>query len=166
VAKQRHDITRPDSVALAVMSSLLEAAKLGNAAAVVELIAKGADIEQADKVRARFPGEPQHALALLSLAVSALPSTTFLMCSFQAGYDKRPLHWAAQEGHLAVVKALVHARAEIDAQNRFGRTPLYEAAWHGHFEITYWLWRQGASKYTLDKWGEQAAFVSGRGECC
>ncbi len=58
-----------------------------------------------------------------------------------------------------MVKALVHARAEVDAPNRYGRTPLYEAAWYGHFQIAYWLWRQGASKYTLDRWGEQAAFV-------
>jgi hypothetical protein len=80
--------------------------------------------------------------------------------ALQNGNDKRPLHWAAQEGHLAVVKVLVKAGAEVDAQNRFDRTPLYLAAWYGHFEVTYWLWRRGANKYILDLWGEQAAFVS------
>lgn len=69
------------------------------------------------------------------------------------------MHWAAQNGHLAAVKLLIKSGAEVDAQNRFDRTPLYMAAWYGHFEIAYWLWRRGASKYMLDKWGEQVAFV-------
>ena len=78
-----------------------------------------------------------------------------------AGYDKRALHWAAQEGHLAAVKALVKAGAEIDAMNRFDRNALYMAAWYGHFEVAYWIWRRGGSKYSLDKWGEQAAQAYG-----
>ena len=62
---------------------------------------------------------------------------------------------------MAAVKVLVKAGAEIDAPNRFDRNSLYMAAWYGHFEVSYWLWRRGASKYQLDKWGEQGAFAYG-----
>ena len=54
---------------------------------------------------------------------------------------------------------MIKAGAEIDASNRFGRNTLYMAAWYGHFEVAYWIWRRGGSKYQLDKWGEQAAFA-------
>merc|ERR1712000_796512 len=73
-------------------------------------------------------------------------------------YDSRALYLAAYNGHLDCVKYLVKAGAELDGPNRFDRNALYAASWAGHFEIAYWLWRRGASKYQLDKGGEQAAF--------
>ena len=46
-----------------------------------------------------------------------------------------PLHWAAHDGDLAKVDALIRARADVNARNRFGSTPLYEAALAGNTEI-------------------------------
>ena len=46
-----------------------------------------------------------------------------------------PLHWAAHEGDVAKVDALIRAGANVNAHNRFGSTPLYEAALEGHTEV-------------------------------
>ena len=46
-----------------------------------------------------------------------------------------PLHWAAHEGDVAKVDALIKAGADVNARNRFGSTPLYEAALEGNTEI-------------------------------
>ena len=39
-----------------------------------------------------------------------------------------PLHWAAQNGHVAVVKTLLAARADINAETVEGETPMSLAA--------------------------------------
>lgn len=45
-----------------------------------------------------------------------------------ADYDGRsPLHVAACEGHLNVVEYLLNERANVDAIDRFGHTPLHNA---------------------------------------
>jgi ankyrin repeat protein len=39
-----------------------------------------------------------------------------------------PLHWAARNGHEAVVKLLVEKGAELETKDKSGRTPLSLAA--------------------------------------
>ena len=34
-----------------------------------------------------------------------------------------PLHWAAAEGHVYVIRALVAAGADVEAKNKDGKTP-------------------------------------------
>ena len=59
-----------------------------------------------------------------------------------AGFS--PLHIAAQEGHLSVVKRLVGgAGAKVDVLNRDRDTPLYWAAYNGHTEVVQYLVRAG-----------------------
>ena len=47
-----------------------------------------------------------------------------------------PLHWAAAEGHVHVVRLLLaELRAEMDAENDNGETPLHLAAKSGHADV-------------------------------
>ncbi len=93
--------------------ALIEAAKKGDAAAIVDLLKKNADVEFVDKASANlvFPLVRGHRLLppVERCAHCGRTNTHAL----QNGYDKRPLHWASQEGHLAAVKALVKAGAEV-----------------------------------------------------
>lgn len=50
-------------------------------------------------------------------------------------YDRRsPLHLAASEGHLDLVKCLVEHGARINRSDRWGHSPIDDAYRHRHFE--------------------------------
>lgn len=56
----------------------------------------------------------------------------------------RPLHNAAQNGHLAVVQLLLHHGAMIDSRGSEQLTPLHTAVAAGHVEVAQALLRRGA----------------------
>eukprot|EP01065_Artemidia_motanka_P042811 TRINITY_DN57_c0_g3_i1.p1 TRINITY_DN57_c0_g3~~TRINITY_DN57_c0_g3_i1.p1 ORF type:complete len:751 (+),score=204.23 TRINITY_DN57_c0_g3_i1:55-2307(+) len=59
-------------------------------------------------------------------------------------YDNRtPLHLAASEGALEVVKYLCQAGAAVNAEDRWGGTPLADALRHGHHSVALYLRSQG-----------------------
>ncbi len=45
---------------------------------------------------------------------------------------RTPLHLAALQGHMQLVKLLEAARADINAKDEHGMTPLHKAAVQGH----------------------------------
>ena len=51
----------------------------------------------------------------------------------------RPLHYAAYNGHLEVVKYLGHDRDLVDKKSADGRTPIFFASQNGHFDIVQYL---------------------------
>lgn len=55
--------------------------------------------------------------------------------------DYTPLHYAAEEGVLVVVEALITRGAHINAQTAGGGTPLHYAAAHDHLEIVEYLFQ-------------------------
>ena len=62
-----------------------------------------------------------------------------------------PLHFAAQNGHLEVVRLLLERGANVNAQNtdelwwRERRTPLHFAAQNGHLDVVRLLLERGAN---------------------
>ena len=47
-----------------------------------------------------------------------------------------PVHLAAENGHLPLVRLLVTSRAHVECQTKFGRTPLHWACCRGHIQVT------------------------------
>lgn len=54
-----------------------------------------------------------------------------------------PLHWAALNGHLDAVKALVRAGADPSVTNGAGHDVVYEAEVAGREEVVEWLLVEG-----------------------
>ncbi|CAM9960121.1 unnamed protein product, partial [Discosporangium mesarthrocarpum] len=55
-----------------------------------------------------------------------------------------PLHWAAQKGHTAIVRALMAMGANANVRDKWRRTPLHRAAKEGHAEVVGVLLEAGA----------------------
>ena len=60
------------------------------------------------------------------------------------------LCWAARCGHLARVRELCDWRADIEATDRYDRTPLLSASYNGHREIVRELLSRGADANAAD----------------
>jgi len=67
------------------------------------------------------------------LAAAAANGTSEKLLSAEFGcWDETALHAACEAGHLDVVLALLLAKANLEATDRFGRTALYRAIEHSH----------------------------------
>ena len=82
--------------------------------------------------------------ALLTLALTSLLATTALA---------DPIHVAARVGDLAGVQAELDKGVDVNVKDRFGFTPLREAAWYGHKEIAELLLDKGADVDAKDDKG-------------
>jgi len=68
---------------------------------------------------------------------------------------RTPLHFAASNGHVNVVNALLAAKADVNATDKHGKTPLHEAAlfqWD-HRELAQALLEKKAEVNTKDRAG-------------
>lgn len=89
---------------------------------------------------------------LLGAAEKGDASLVGVLLLAKVNYEKkdsageRPLHKAATQGHMEVVKVLLDCRAEIDARSsgERGRSPLFLAAKLGHLELARLLADRGA----------------------
>ncbi|MDI7864449.1 ankyrin repeat domain-containing protein [Rhizobiaceae bacterium n13] len=59
-------------------------------------------------------------------------------------YNMSPLHAAAEEGHADVVAFLLANKAEVEAKERNGYTPLTQAGWRSHWDTAGLLLKAGA----------------------
>lgn len=69
--------------------------------------------------------------------ISAQSTSSFL--NAQNAWGNTPLHWAALNGHLEAVKALVVAGAAIGIKNKAGHDAAYEAEIYSKNSVVEWL---------------------------
>jgi hypothetical protein len=67
---------------------------------------------------------------------------------------------AARRGELARVKELLAKGANIEAQTRYGITPLFYAAWSGHADVVRLLASQGARVDVSDTFYKMTAYAA------
>ncbi|CAM9327967.1 unnamed protein product, partial [Ectocarpus sp. 13 AM-2016] len=68
----------------------------------------------------------------LTFTVQALLAEGHIACDAKDRFGKTPLHWAAGQGHVDIVLALMDAGAMVDSRDHFKATPLMLAALGGH----------------------------------
>lgn len=70
-----------------------------------------------------------------------------------ADYDRKatPLHWAANRGNLEAIEYLIDQGANVNAQNKRGRTPLHSLVEMKYDKVVLWLVKYcGADPYIED----------------
>jgi hypothetical protein len=75
-------------------------------------------------------------------------------------YKDTRLGWAARCGHLARVRELCDWRADIEATDRYDRTPLVSASRMGHHEVVRELLSHGANVNAVSSYGYTALILS------
>lgn len=131
---------------------LLLAALAGHKDIVVLLLDRGADIEIRNKGgltalhAAAYGGHLDIVELLISKGAAVNDEKNF--------YHMAPLHAAAEEGHADVVAFLLANKADIEAKERNGYTPLTQAGWRSHWDAAQLLLKAGAVCQTADLVGD------------
>jgi ankyrin repeat protein len=146
---QGADIAEPDASG---EPPLLIAALAGHADIVALLLEKGADVG----VRNKGGLTALHAAAYGGHldVVELLVSRGAVVNDDKNFYHMSPLHAAAEEGHADVVAFLVANKADIEAKERNGYTPLTQAGWRSHWDAAGLLLKAGAVCQQADLVGD------------
>ena len=80
--------------------------------------------------------------------------------SFQSSGKCTPLHTAAAQGRRDMCEKLVNLKANIEAKNAMGFTPLVSAAINGHESVVATLLKAGSDKNVTTVKGETAATLA------
>ena len=121
---------------------LLIAALAGHKDMVALFLEKGADIQVRNKGgltalhAAAYGGHLEIVELLVSEGAPINDEKNF--------YHMTPLHAAAEEGHADVVAFLLANKADIEAKERNGYTPLTQAGWRAHWDAAGILIKAGA----------------------
>lgn len=132
--------------------ALLIAALAGHADVVTLLLESGADIEIRNKGgltalhAAAYGGNLDVVELLVSKGATVNDANNF--------YKMSPLHAAAEEGHADVVAFLLANKAEVEAKERNGYTPLTQAGWREHWDAASILMKAGATCQKADLVGQ------------
>jgi ankyrin repeat protein len=136
---QGANVAEPDS---AGDPPLVLASLAGHADVVAVLLERGADIEVRNKGgltalhAAAYGGNLDVVKLLVAKGAAVNDNRNF--------YHMTPLHAAAEEGRTDVVAFLLVSKADIEAKERNGVTPLTQAGWREHWEAADLLLKAGA----------------------
>jgi ankyrin repeat protein len=121
---------------------LLIASLAGRADVVALLLERGSDIE----IRNRGGLTALHAAAYGGhLAVVELLVAKGAAVNDNGNfYHMTPLHAAAEEGRADVIAFLLAHKADVEAKERNGYTPLTQAGWRAHWDSASLLMKAGA----------------------
>lgn len=78
--------------------------------------------------------------------------------------DMGAIHFAAQKGHLEVIKILVTSGVSVKSSNRKGMTALHYAVQGSNLELVKYLLKKGANKNLKNKAGKTAVDLSSSDE--
>lgn len=154
-------------------SMLMLAARTGNAAAIRALLAKGADVHARERVlgenaliwaAAENHGEAIGLLASAGADVNARSARlTYPESEWGDGKSGRftvlprggwtPLMYAARQNAQSAIRALVSAKADLDALDPDGTTPLILAVINAHYDAAALLLEAGANPNVADAHG-------------
>ena len=81
------------------------------------------------------------------------------------GCGESSIHEAAFDGNIEIVKQRLSAGKDVNAMNKYERTPLILAAYSGHKEITELLIEKGANVNAKDHNGETPLDVAIQLKC-
>jgi ankyrin repeat protein len=146
---QGADVAEPDA---AGEPALLIASLAGRPDVVVLLLERGSDIEIRNKRgltalhAAAYGGNIEVVELLVSRGAAVNDTENF--------YKMSPLHAAAEEGHAEVVAFLLTHKADIEAKERNGYTPLTQAGWREHWDTALLLLKAGAACQKADLVGD------------
>ena len=136
---------------------LMEAAYSGNVEATRLLLDAGAKIDAKNKFGATaldvavLGGKTQVAEFLRSRGAKGTQGTQGIQANAQGDFIN-----AASKGYLSLVKALLAAKADVNAKDYDGETALIAAAAQGHADVVKLLLDAGANKEAKDYWGNTA----------
>ncbi|TDQ27414.1 ankyrin repeat protein [Phyllobacterium brassicacearum] len=146
---QGANVAEPDSSG---EPALLVASLAGHTSVVAVLLERGTDIEIRNKggltaLHAAAYGGSLEIVKLLVENGAAVNDTNNF-------YKMAPLHAAAEEGHADVVAYLLVNKADIEAKERNGYSPLTQAGWREHWDAASLLMKAGAVCQPADLVGQ------------
>ncbi|MEN9704775.1 MAG: Phosphocholine transferase AnkX [Pseudomonadota bacterium] len=167
----------PDSTNEQGQTALMVLARTSNVSAATLLLRKGAKVNATEKLRGQTAlmwaaAESQPAMVRALLAAGADPNLRTTVNESQRQVSGEPraqyrpaggytaLMFAARQGCLDCVKALVGKGAKIDYADPEGVTPLILAVNNFWFDTGAWLLDHGANPNIWDWWGRTALYCA------
>ena len=126
---------------------LFNAAERDDAAAVSDLVKKGADLNSLD-----FRGVTPVIAAIKAGSYSAMSALIQAGADLEAKteFGMTALIWAADNDNKKAVSTLIKAGADLNSADRHGWTALHHAAWNGDMPMMRELIRAGADIWLLN----------------